>query len=221
MGMAVGDSKKVTLEPADAYGERDPTAVVEVPLAQLPQGVTAGMRLRTGEGRTAIVTRVEGDKATVDLNNEMAGKTLTFSLTLVSCAPKPVLVLEDISPGDGRTFPRRGDRLQMHYTGKLKDGTVFDSSVGRGPFEFHIGLGEVIEGWDEGVLKMSLGQKARLHVPSAMGYGAQGAGGVIPPNADLVFDVELLKISPSGQGHGHSHGGHGHSHGGVPCDGNH
>jgi FK506-binding protein 1 len=214
--MTVGDKKRVTLQPADAYGERDPSAMVEVQLAQLPKDVAVGTKLRTGDGRNALVTRIEGDKATVDLNHPMAGKALTFSLTLVSCAPKPVLVVETVSQGDGHTFPRPGDRLQMHYTGMLKNGTVFDSSVGRGPFEFRIGVGEVIQGWDEGVLQMSLGQKAKLHVPAAMGYGEQGAGGVIPPNADLVFEVELLKISPGEGVHGH-----GHSHGGVPCDGHH
>ena len=85
----------------------------------------------------------------------------------------------------------------MHYTGRLiSNGAKFDSSVDRGqPFQFQIGVGQVIAGWDQGVIKMSLGEKATLRIPSAMGYGARGAGGVIPPNADLEFDVELLKIN--------------------------
>lgn len=84
----------------------------------------------------------------------------------------------------------------MHYKGTLaSDGTQFDSSYDRGvPFSFKIGKGEVIKGWDEGVMKMSLGEKAVLHISSDMGYGSQGAGGVIPPNADLDFTVELLAI---------------------------
>eukprot|EP00940_MAST-03C_sp_MAST-3C-sp2_P001217 g1217.t1 len=97
--------------------------------------------------------------------------------------------------GDGKTFPKKGDRLTMHYTGTLTDGTKFDSSVDRGtPFSFVIGVGQVIRGWDEGVMQMSLGEKATLKISSDYGYGARGAGGVIPPNADLNFEVELLKI---------------------------
>ena len=84
----------------------------------------------------------------------------------------------------------------MDYKGTLaSNGTKFDSSYDRGkPFEFKIGKGDVIQGWDEGVMKMSLGEKAILHITSDYGYGSQGAGGVIPPNADLDFEVELLKI---------------------------
>jgi len=105
--------------------------------------------------------------------------------------------LQDIvREGDGETFPKKGDKLSMHYKGTLaSDGTQFDSSYDRGvPFSFKIGKGEVIKGWDEGVMKMSLGEKAVLHISSDMGYGSQGAGGVIPPNADLDFTVELLAI---------------------------
>merc|ERR1712226_353628 len=101
-----------------------------------------------------------------------------------------------ISPGDGQTFPKQGDSLTMHYTGTLTDGSKFDSSVDKGrPFTFTIGVGQVIKGWDEGVMNMSLGEKARLDITSDYGYGARGAGGVIPPNADLIFEVELLKIN--------------------------
>mmetsp|Transcript_13368 Transcript_13368/g.42627 ORF Transcript_13368/g.42627 Transcript_13368/m.42627 type:complete len:111 (-) Transcript_13368:158-490(-) len=97
--------------------------------------------------------------------------------------------------GDGKTYPKAGDKLVMHYTGRLEDGTKFDSSRDRGkPFSFTIGVGQVIRGWDEGVLRMSLGESATLRISSDYGYGSRGVPGVIPPNSTLVFDVELLEI---------------------------
>jgi FK506-binding protein 1 len=110
---------------------------------------------------------------------------------------EPKVMLETITPGDGKTFPKTGDILTMHYIGKLAStGSKFDSSYDRGtPFEFQIGLGKVIDGWDQGVIQMSLGQKALLKVPYALGYGEEGAGeGVIPPKTDLLFEVQLLNI---------------------------
>lgn len=112
--------------------------------------------------------------------------------------------------GDGAHFPQPGDRVEVRYVGKLSDGTVFDTS-GDGFFEFTIGIGQVIVGWDEGIKLMSLGEKATLHVPSEMAYGSEGEGKKIPPNADLIFEVELLKIWPANGGppfvaHG-THGG--------------
>ena len=106
--------------------------------------------------------------------------------------------------GDGTNYPKTGDMLTMHYVGTLKDGgQKFDSSRDRGkPFQFVIGIGQVIQGWDEGVMQMSLGEKATLNITSDYGYGAAGAGSAIPPNADLVFEVELLKIGNEGGGGG-------------------
>lgn len=96
--------------------------------------------------------------------------------------------------------PKPGQRVTVHYTGWLDDngkpGAKFDSSVDRGqPFTFTIGIGQVIRGWDEGVLDMKPGEKRRLTIPSDLGYGARGAGGAIPPHATLIFDVELLSVS--------------------------
>lgn len=102
--------------------------------------------------------------------------------------------IEKIVEGSGAA-PKTGNVVQVHYTGWLTDGTKFDSSVDRGqPFEFRLGAGQVIAGWDQGVAQLKVGDKARLTIPPEMGYGARGAGGVIPPNATLVFDVELLAI---------------------------
>lgn len=88
-----------------------------------------------------------------------------------------------------------GKTVDVHYTGKLQDGTIFDSSVSRGiPISFQLGAGRVIKGWDEGIALMKVGGKAQLIIPPELGYGDRGAGGVIPPNATLVFDVELVEV---------------------------
>ncbi|ASP17205.1 peptidylprolyl isomerase [Neisseria sp. oral taxon 020 str. F0370] len=104
------------------------------------------------------------------------------------------LIIEDIETGSG-TEAEKGRRISVHYTGRLADGSKFDSSLDRGqPFEFKLGAGQVIRGWDEGFAGMKEGGKRKLTIPPEMGYGARGAGGVIPPNATLVFEVELLKV---------------------------
>ena len=108
------------------------------------------------------------------------------------------LQITDTKVGTGAT-PKTGQTCVMHYTGWLYQGGAkgakFDSSVDRGqPFEFPIGTGRVIKGWDEGVASMKVGGKRTLIIPPEMGYGARGAGGVIPPNATLVFEVELLGV---------------------------
>lgn len=105
--------------------------------------------------------------------------------------------VETISPGNGAS-PKRGQTVTVHYTGWLPDGTKFDSSVDRNePFSFALGTGQVIQGWDQGVAGMRVGDKARLTIPPELAYGARGYPGAIPPNATLIFEVELLSISDS------------------------
>lgn len=103
--------------------------------------------------------------------------------------------IQRLSPGDGKTFPRKGQQVTIHYVGTLLDGSKFDSSRDRGsPFKTMIGVGTVIKGWDEGVVQLSLGEKAILTCSPDYAYGERGYPPVIPPNSTLKFEVELLKI---------------------------
>jgi len=139
--------------------------------------------------------------------------TIVFAIGAFALAPMPAsaqtpgktmttasgLQITDSKVGSGAQ-PKTGQTCVMHYTGWLYQngakGAKFDSSLDRGqPFEFRIGMGEVIKGWDEGVATMKVGGKRTLIIPPQLGYGARGAGGVIPPNATLIFDVELLGVN--------------------------
>ncbi len=110
--------------------------------------------------------------------------------------PATGLVIEDVVVGSGPEARGPGQFVTVHYTGWLTDGTEFDSSRRRDePFGFPLGVGYVIPGWDQGVVGMRVGGKRKLTIPPELGYGTRGAGGVIPPNATLVFEVELVELS--------------------------
>jgi peptidylprolyl isomerase len=121
------------------------------------------------------------------------------SLLLLGCERKNFVTksgikVEVLQEGTGNV-PKQGQSVTVHYTGWLTDSTKFDSSRDRGqPFTYKFGVGQVIQGWDDGVATMKVGGKSRLTIPPELGYGSQGAGGVIPPNATLIFEVELLGI---------------------------
>lgn len=125
-------------------------------------------------------------------NNLIASNTMSDDNVVTT---ESGLKYKDLQEGTGAT-PQKGQTVVVHYTGTLEDGTKFDSSRDRKqPFSFKLGAGQVIKGWDEGLSTMKVGGRRQLIIPPELGYGARGAGGVIPPNATLNFDVELLRIS--------------------------
>ena len=133
--------------------------------------------------------------------SDQTSGTLNEISSQITPAPKEAevneLKIEDIKQGDGQEA-KAGDTVSVHYTGTLTNGTKFDSSKDRNtPFDFDLGAGQVIEGWDQGVEGMKVGGVRKLTIPPDLAYGSRGAGGVIPPNATLIFEVELLGVTQS------------------------
>ena len=140
-----------------------------------------------------IILILFGNAAKKQVKNDVPLQTLTPSATITQDKVEE-LKIEDLVVGTGIEAVN-GKTVTVNYLGTLTDGTKFDSSYDRGaPFSFNLGAGEVIKGWDQGVVGMKVGGKRKLTVPSSLGYGETGAGEVIPPNATLIFEVELLKV---------------------------
>jgi peptidylprolyl isomerase len=150
--------------------------------------------LRGANQKPAIASILNNPTTSVQqiaINSEE--ETIKMNLEKAITSESGLKYIDEVE-GDGAT-PQRGQTVVVHYTGTLTDGEVFDSSRDRNrPFSFKIGVGQVIAGWDEGVGTMKVGGRRTLIIPPELGYGSRGAGGVIPPNATLIFDVELLRI---------------------------
>ena len=160
-------------------------AVLVIVFAQITGGQAA--IASTGAPSTAAPQQTEVKLAEAPLAKDMSDSEIKETGT--------GLKYQVITAGTGAT-PKKGDTVVVHYTGTLEDGSKFDSSRDRNsPFSFKLGVGQVIKGWDEGLSIMRVGDRFNLIIPPELGYGARGAGGVIPPNATLIFDVELLRIS--------------------------
>jgi FKBP-type peptidyl-prolyl cis-trans isomerase len=140
-------------------------------------------------------TPTVSDATQDSLPSSITTPTLSISPTMTQYQEVTELKVEDLQVGNGPEV-KSGDQISINYLGTLTNGTKFDSSYDRGqPFTTQIGVGQVIEGWDKGVVGMKVGGKRRLIIPPQMGYGERGAGNVIPPNATLIFEVELMGIT--------------------------
>lgn len=171
---STGEEIVSTLAPAGEEGSATSTDPLVVPEGEGATSTDPGVGIQVeGEGGKLVITDVTGENEVMVTGN--------------------LSVLDNVV-GTGAEA-KKGSRVSVHYTGKLENGKVFDSSRTRNtPFTFTLGAGEVIEGWDKGIAGMKVGGKRTLTIPPALAYGSQGAGGVIPPDATLIFDVELLSV---------------------------
>lgn len=152
--------------------------------------LTAAIALLIVAGGLWIVLGMQGNSAKLQANLQ---NSQTQETPNTQTQPNPMKI-ETIKEGTGEGA-KAGDYVTVNYVGTLENGTKFDSSIDRGqPFSFTLGQGSVIEGWEQGLLGMKVGEKRKLTIPPEMGYGSQGAGGVIPPNATLIFEVDMVKI---------------------------
>lgn len=158
--------------------------------ASVRQAVAAPLELDPTDANPALFTMAPADSSSDLAAAADLGGELSAAKEVVTASG---LRYTDLEPGSGAEAAA-GQTVTVNYRGSLTNGKEFDSSYGRGPFSFRLGGGQVIKGWDEGVAGMKVGGKRRLVIPSDLGYGSRGAGGVIPPDATLIFDVELLRV---------------------------
>jgi len=147
------------------------------------------------QGQTTAAAPAAKAKSTTQKSTSTAAKAGTAHPKLAAQMTTTAsgLQYQDLVVGKGEQ-PKDGETVVVNYTGRFTNGKIFDTSVGKQPFSFRLGRGEVIKGWDEGVASMHVGGKRKLVIPPALAYGAGGYPGVIPPNSTLTFEVELLKI---------------------------
>ncbi|GFO70433.1 hypothetical protein GMLC_40120 [Geomonas limicola] len=146
--------------------------------------------------RTTIDLKAFADSLKAKERSSFQEETAKIPASVKKIKTRSGLIYQDLVVGTGRTV-LKDHKVRVDYTGWLKDGTKFDSSVDRGkPIVFAVGRGDVIRGWDEGILTMKVGGKRRLTIPPALGYGKKGSGERIPPDATLIFDIELLDVEP-------------------------
>ncbi len=195
----------------DSSYDRNEPISFELGVGRVIKGWDEGIALLKKGGKATLIIPPELAYGSRGMGPIPPSATLIFEVELIDFEPAPTIEEYDIEgkvvsttesglqfilvdAGTGKKAAA-GNTVRVHYSGYLKDGSMFDSSVKRNqPFEFVLGMGRVIPGWDEGVALMREGDKVRFIIPSELGYGAAGAGGVIPPNADLIFDVELLEV---------------------------
>ncbi|GAB5366667.1 hypothetical protein AAMO2058_001163200 [Amorphochlora amoebiformis] len=198
-GMEQGEKKTVKMEPGKAFGVRDPKRVIEIPLGQIPPGVGPGAIMEIGESSFAKLVEIRDNTALVDINNPLADRPVDFEFEILRIASKPEpftqLRMKTVIPGDGESKPQEGNCVRIFYIGYLRDGSVFDENRSKEPFSFILGNGRVVQGIEIAVKNMTLGQRVQIEVPSKYGYDEYGAPGLIPPNSDLIFDIELVGLS--------------------------
>ncbi len=189
--VAAAASPAVEARPGATTGAaRSPGAVAAV----VRQAVAAPLELDPNDANPALFTMAPAE-STPDSSAQLASAaSLGGDLSAAKEVMTPSgLRITDLEIGSGAEAVA-GQTVSVNYRGSLTNGKEFDSSYGRGPFSFRLGGGQVIKGWDEGVAGMKVGGKRRLVIPPDLGYGSRGAGGVIPPDATLIFEVELLRV---------------------------
>ncbi|UZQ53830.1 FKBP-type peptidyl-prolyl cis-trans isomerase [Trichothermofontia sichuanensis B231] len=191
----------VVLITAQLVGDRKSAMADPAPNSPLPTATISTPVTSDGSADAALTIAQASKEATAVNPSETVSPSGDEPVTAANPEANAIVTLpsglqyEDLRVGDGPS-PQPGDRVTVHYTGTLTNGKQFDSSRDRGrPFQFTIGVGQVIKGWDEGVASMKVGGRRKLIIPSELGYGSRGAGGVIPPDATLVFDIELLAVN--------------------------